>query len=193
MAGSRTVTVLVADVVASTELFADLGTAGADSARRLVFAAFDAGIAANDGVLVKTMGDGCLASFGSAADAVTSAVAIQQAVTDLRESRVPGLALRVGVAVGDVTEEDGDIFGPAVVAASRLCSAAGEHQILATEMVRLLAGDRGGHQYDAAGDLILKGIAEPVAACTVRFEPPVASARPSRPGGHTQRDRGGAR
>jgi tetratricopeptide (TPR) repeat protein len=142
----------------------------------LVFAAFDVGIAASGGVLVKTMGDGCLASFGSAADAVTSAVAIQQTVADLRELRVPGLALRVGVAVGDVTEEDGDVFGPAVVTASRLCSAAGEHQILATEMVRMLAGDRGGHRYDAVGDLILKGIAAPVAACRVRFEPTGARA-----------------
>ena len=89
-----------------------------------LFAAFSAAIEAADGVLIKTMGDGCLASFGSAADAVTAAVALQQAVAGLRERKVPGLGLRVGVAVGDVTEEDGDVFGPAVVIASRLCSAA---------------------------------------------------------------------
>ena len=88
----------------------------------------------------------------------------------LRERKVPGLSLRVGVAVGDVTEEDGDVFGPAVVTASRLCSAAGEHQILATDMVRMLAGDRGGHHYEAVGELILKGIADPVPACTIRVD-----------------------
>ena len=54
------------------------------------------------------------------------------------------------------------MFGPAVVAAS-LCSAADEHQVLATDMVRMLDGDRGGHHYEAVGDLILKGLPEPVA------------------------------
>ena len=74
-----------------------------------------AAVDAGDGVLVKTMGDGCLASFGSAADAITAAVAVQQAAARLRVRKVPGLGLRVGMAVGDVTEEDDDVFGPAVV------------------------------------------------------------------------------
>ena len=122
-------------------------------------------------MLIKTMGDGCLASFGSAADAVTAAdLRSSTRLPRLRERKVPGLGLRVGVAVGDVTEEDGDVFGPAVVIASRLCSAAAEHGILATEVVRALAGDRGGHHYEAAGELMLKGIAEPVAACTIRVD-----------------------
>ena len=129
-------TVLVADVVGSTELFGRLGVDRADDARRALFSVFSAAIAAGDGVLINTMGDGCLASFSSAADAVTAAIAVQQAVARLREQKVPGLGLRVGIAVGDVTEEDGDVFGPAVVTASRLCSAAGEHQVLATDLVR---------------------------------------------------------
>lgn len=163
-------TVLVADVVASTELFGRLGVDRADTARRAVFAAFTSAVATGDGSLIKTMGDGCLASFVSAADGVTAAVALQQAVGGLRERKVPGLGLRIGLAVGDVTEEDGDVFGPAVVTASRLCSAASEHQILATETVRMMAGDRRGHRYEAVGELILKGISAPVAACAVRFE-----------------------
>jgi tetratricopeptide (TPR) repeat protein len=162
--------VLVADVVGSTELFGRLGVDRADDARRALFDAFSAAIGASDGVLIKTMGDGCLASFSSAADAVTAAIAVQQAVARLREQKVPGLGLRVGIAVGDVTEEDGDVFGPAVVTASRLCSAAGEHQVLATDLVRMLAGDRGGHHYEAIGELMLKGIAAPVAACTIRVD-----------------------
>ena len=161
---------LVADVAGSTELFGRLGVERADDARRALFNAFSVAIGAGDGVLIKTMGDGCLASFSSAADAVTAAIAVQQAVARLREQKVPGLGLRVGIAVGDVTEEDGDVFGPAVVTASRLCSAAGEHQVLATDMVRMLAGDRGGHHYEAIGELILKGIAAPVAACSIRVD-----------------------
>jgi adenylate cyclase len=96
-------TVLVADVVGSPELFGRLGVDRADDARRALFTAFAAAIAAGDGVLIKTMGDGCLASFGSAADAVTAAVALQRAVGGLRDHKMPGLSLRVGVAVGDVT------------------------------------------------------------------------------------------
>ena len=170
-------TVLVADMVDSTEMFGRLGVDRADDARRALFAVFSTVIGAGDGVLIKTMGDGCLASFGSAADAVSAAVAIQQAVAGLRERKVPGLSLRVGVAVGDVTEEDGDVFGPAVVTAGRLCSAAGEHQVLATDMVRMLAGDRGGHHYEAVGELILKGLPEPVAACAVRVDAAATSGR----------------
>ena len=174
MARRRTLTVLVADVVGSTELFGRLGADRADDARRALFSAFSAAIGAGDGVLIKTMGDGCLASFDSAADAVTAAIVVQQAVTRLREHRVPGLGLRVGIAVGDVTEEDGDVFGPVVVTASRLCSDAREHQVLATELVRMLAGDRGGHHYEAIGELILKGIADPVPACIVRVDAAVS-------------------
>ena len=177
MERTRTVTVLVADVVGSTALFAHLGEEQADVARRAVFAAFEEAVHEGSGSLVKTMGDGCLASFGSAADAVTAAVALQHHAARLRDRSVPGLGLRVGLAVGDVTEEDGDVFGPAVVTASRLCDAAGEHQVLASETVRHLAGTRGGHRYEAAGELILKGIAEPVAACTVVVDAP-ADTRP---------------
>ena len=108
---------------------------------------------------------------------MTAAIALQHAVARLREREVPALGLRVGVAVGDVTEEDGDVFGPAVVTASRLCGAAGEHQILATDMVRMLAGDRGGHHYETVGELVLNGIAEPVPACAVRVDAERATER----------------
>jgi class 3 adenylate cyclase len=93
---SRTLTVVVADVVGSTELFSKLGVERADDARRVLFASFDAAVEASNGTLVKTMGDGCLLSFGSAADAVTSAVALQHAASRLRERKIPGLRLRIG-------------------------------------------------------------------------------------------------
>ena len=60
MASGRTLTVLVADVVSSTELFGRLGVDRADEARRALFKAFSNAIRKGDGVLIKTMGDGCL-------------------------------------------------------------------------------------------------------------------------------------
>ena len=72
-------------------------------------------VVACDGVEVKNTGDGLLARFGAGANAMRAAVAIQQATE--RHPRTAGVALsvRVGVALGDVTFEDGDVFGTPVV------------------------------------------------------------------------------
>ena len=68
------------------------------------------------------MGDGFLATFGSAARAVAAAVGIQQGIDAQRfvEPHV-ALALRIGLGLGDVTVEDGDVFGTPVIEAARLC------------------------------------------------------------------------
>lgn len=167
MATSRTLSVLVADVVESTPLFAELGSALADTLRRALFAALTETVEANGGTLVKTMGDGCLATFPAAADAVSAGVSVHSAAAlATRHGVAP--RLRVGVAVGDVTvEEDDDVFGTAVIVASRLCSVAAPGQVLVTDVVKALAGDRGGHRYELQGPLALKGLPEPVPASRV--------------------------
>jgi class 3 adenylate cyclase len=84
---------------------------------------------------VKTLGDGVPAVFGSASDAVSAAVEIRRTVD--RESRagpVP-LAVRVGVALGDVSFEEDDVFGAPVVEAARLVAVATPGQILTTAAV----------------------------------------------------------
>lgn len=171
---------LVVDVVASTELFETLGVDASDAVRRDLFGVFADEIIEHGGTLVKTMGDGCLASFGAAADAVGAAVALHVGTARLARRRCPGLQLRAGAAVGDVTEDGGDVFGPAVITASRLCNAAAPGQVLVTDLVRGLAGDRGGHHYDRVGELLLKGIAEPVAASAVQWDD-IESDRPPIP------------
>src|SRR5262249_43395791 len=85
------------------------------------------------------------------------------------------LAIRVGVSVGEATTEDGDWFGIPVIEAARLCSTAEGGQILVTDLVRRLAGDRAGHHFGMFDALVLKGFAEPVTACEVAWrerEPP---------------------
>ena len=72
------------------------------------------------------------------------------------------LVIRIGVAAGDVVEDEGDYYGPAVVEAARLCPAATGGEILLTDLVRRLAGDRPGVGYEAVGPMVLKGIPEPV-------------------------------
>ncbi|MGH9021568.1 MAG: ATP-binding protein, partial [Acidimicrobiia bacterium] len=79
--------------------------------------------------------------------------------------------VRIGISAGDVTLEDGDCFGTPVIEAARLCTEAAGGQILVTEVVRLLAGSGGGHEFVAVGALVLKGLPAPVPANEVTWEP----------------------
>jgi len=168
--------VMFTDLVGSTELMTRLGDAAFDRVRGEHFAALREAIVDAGGVVVKNTGDGVLATFTSAVDALTAAVAIQQA-TD-RHSRSLGtpLAVRVGLALGEVSVEDGDVFGTPVVEAARLVAAARTGQILATALVRAVAGSRAGVPFTDLGPLELKGLAEPVSTCEVGWEPPAPAA-----------------
>jgi class 3 adenylate cyclase len=96
---------------------------------------------------VKTTGDGFLATFDSPADAVECARRIREAI------RALGLAVRVGIHIGQCEVPDGDVAGIAVHVASRVLSAAAADEVLVSGTVRdLLLGsdmkfeDRGRHQ-----------------------------------------------
>jgi class 3 adenylate cyclase/tetratricopeptide (TPR) repeat protein len=163
--------VLFTDLVGSTELLSRLGEAAFDGVRRAHFAALRDHIGLRGGAEVKTTGDGLLATFPSAADAVGCAVAMQQAVeVHGRAAGVP-LAIRVGVSLGDVSFEDGDVFGTPVVEAARLVALARGGQILATSLVRAVAGGRTDAHFADLGCLELKGLPMPVATCEVAWEP----------------------
>ena len=172
MADTHTATILVTDLVGSTELRVRLGEEQAEHLRREHDDLVRGAIEASGGTCVKNLGDGVLALFESASDAVSAAVAVQQA-SDLHTRSHPDrpLELRVGLSAGDVTLEDGDCFGTPVVEASRLCGVATGGQILAAELVRMLARGRGGHTFVAAGERELKGLPEPVPVAVVGWEP----------------------
>jgi hypothetical protein len=161
--------VLVADIVESTRLATALGPERADEVRRSVFGRFEMAAQQHAGTLVKTLGDGCLITYSSASDGIAAGVELVEAINRLGR-HVPGLRVRVGIAVGDLTEEDGDVFGEAVVLARRVCDAASSGQVLVTDVARALAGARGAIAWQRIGDLFLKGIDEPV---------PCSAARPS--------------
>jgi adenylate cyclase len=74
------------------------------------------------GRLVKTTGDGMLAEFGSAVDAARCAVDIQlsMASANLNIASSKRVELRIGIHVGDIISDDGDIFGDGVNIAARL-------------------------------------------------------------------------
>jgi len=169
--GTQTATILVSDLVGSTELRAALGEDRAEEVRRLHDRALTEAAERAGGIVVKGLGDGLLVQFAGAAEAVGVAVAMQQAVDALGRREGLDLSIRVGVSSGDVTVEDGDCFGVPVVEASRLCAAAGSDEIYAAEVVTVLARGRGNHEIEPVGDLVLKGLPDPVAVHRIGWEP----------------------
>jgi class 3 adenylate cyclase len=79
-------------------------------------------IAEHQGRIVKLMGDGVLCEFGSVVDAVACAIAIQRGMAD-REGAVPEdqrIRFRIGINLGDVVSDEGDLYGDGVNVAARL-------------------------------------------------------------------------
>jgi predicted ATPase/class 3 adenylate cyclase len=163
-----TVTVLFTDLVGSTELLVALGEDRFDSVRDEHDALVGGTIAAHHGEVVKQTGDGYMAAFLRAADAVGAAGEIQRLVAKRNEGSEIALGVRIGISAGDATERAGDYHGVAVVEAARLCAAAAGGQILASETVRSLVGSRGGHDFVVLGEVDLKGL-PPLATVAVRW------------------------
>jgi len=160
--GTFTAAVLLTDLVGSTALRVELGEEAADDVRRRHDAVLGTAIARSGGRVVKGTGDGLLATFETASDALDGGLAVQAAVAELaRESGRP-LAVRVGIACGDVTSEGGDCFGRPVVEASRLCDLAEGGQVLCTTLVSELAGGNVGHERRHLGARTLEGLEDPV-------------------------------
>ena len=162
---------LFTDIVGSTELSVSRSPEQADEVRRRHFSVLRRAIAANEGREAKNLGDGLMVVFDSASSAIACAVAMQQAVAAESERGGIALAIRVGISGGEVTREGDDYFGDAIVEAARLCGACDAGQILASDVVRLIAGRRITHEVRSVGQLALKGLPEPLAAVEVLWEP----------------------
>lgn len=90
----------------------------------------------NEGVLVKTMGDGTLSWFGKAQNAVRAAVRFQKSLKEFNQGRPSGktpLLVRIGLNTGMGIVEENDIFGDAVNVASRFESLAAPREIYISE------------------------------------------------------------
>ncbi|HUW01235.1 MAG TPA: AAA family ATPase [Acidimicrobiales bacterium] len=173
MGTSGLVTLVFTDLVGSTEMAESIGDRAADELRREHFALLREAITDTDGVEVKTIGDAMMASYSTASDAIDGAVAMQQAIELAnRTASGPEISMRIGLSAGDATFEDDDWFGRPVVEASRLCAAAEGGQILAAEIVRVLAGNRSDHEIESRGERELKGLPEPITVCEVAWSLP---------------------
>ncbi len=135
---------------------------------------------AHGGSEVKTMGDGFMASFGSATKALECAEAIQRALT--RDPSPAGAGegqhaitfkVRIGLNAGEPIAEDdpggrSDLFGTAVIVAARIAAQAHGGEILVSDVVRQLVAGKGFHFADR-GEQALKGFEEPVRLFEVKW------------------------
>ncbi|MFN0027932.1 MAG: ATP-binding protein [Acidimicrobiales bacterium] len=169
--------ILFTDLVGSTAMRAALGEEAADQLRRQHDQLLTAEVHAQRGVVVKGSGDGVMAAFASATDALNAAVTAQQALWRYNQTAPAGaeLAVRMGLSVGDVSWEDGDCFGAPVVEAARLEALAEGGTILCADLVRVLARGRGSHRFLERGLLELRGLPEPMLAWEVCWDPPLAT------------------
>ena len=173
--GTRTV--LFTDVVGSTALRSALGETAADALDLEVFRLHENAIEGHGGVIVKTLGDGMMATFGGAERAIAAAVEIQARVRDRNRRANPEIGLRIGISTGDVTETpEGDQIGTPVIEAARLCDAGRAGEILIAEVVRLLAGSRGDHDLIELGPREYKGLVAPLTTWEVRWDDAAAPA-----------------
>jgi class 3 adenylate cyclase len=133
-------TIMMTDVVSSTELLRARGDRDADDILALQAAIVQHQIAAFGGRVHKSLGDGFLISFPSTVAAVRAASAIQRALHEHNTADPQrSIEIRIGIHTGEVTERGGDLFGQAVHAAARVMAEAGGGQVLTTDDVRKFA------------------------------------------------------
>ena len=171
LVSTESVVVLFTDLVSSTELASGLPPEAADELRRGHFSTLRRATASSGGTEVKNLGDGLMVAFSTASAALSCAVAMQQAVElDGRRTGRP-LGLRVGLSAGEATREGEDYFGDPVIEAARLSARAEGGQILASDLVRRMAGRRSPYRFEPQGALQLKGLPEALDAVEVAWEP----------------------
>ena len=156
-------TIVFTDIVGSTAMTQKLG----DQAAMQIVETHDTivrdALAQTGGREIKHLGDGIMAVFLSAADAMRCSARVQKAL-EAQAGRTPHpVQVRIGVASGDPVERQGDFFGSTVQLAARLCAKAEPGQTLvASSVVELCEGKP--VRFASVGELQLKGFAEPVPA-----------------------------
>ncbi len=161
-----TAVILFLDIAGSTALTTELGDAAYREKERELDASLRAAITEAGGTPVegKVLGDGVMAVFASARQAIDAA----QRCRDLGNEA--GLPLHLGIHAGDVVREGNNVHGGAVQVAARVQGTAAPGEILVSATVRDLARTSAGVEFEDRGEHELKGIAEPQRLFAVRAE-----------------------
>jgi class 3 adenylate cyclase/pimeloyl-ACP methyl ester carboxylesterase len=124
----------------------------------------DPEIERNRGRIVKTTGDGLLVEFASAQDAVRSAIEIQTGMVQRERdsSQDERIQYRVGINVGDVVFDDGDIFGDGVNVAARLEGLSEPGGVCLSDSVYQMVQDRLNEPFRDLGSQRVKNISRAI-------------------------------
>ena len=168
----RLAAVLAADMVGYSRLMEadERGTLARLRTHRIEL--IDPAIAKNQGRIIKTTGDGMLVEFQSVADAVKCAVEVQERMrrrnSDVADDR--RIEFRIGINLGDIIFEDGDIFGDGVNIAARVEQLAEAGGICVTAAVHDQVDGRVDAVFEDLGEKLLKNISRPVRIYRVAVE-----------------------
>lgn len=149
--------ILAADVVGYARMLGEDEAATVAALKALRDEVFGPVFADHKGVVVKSMGDGWLVEFSSAVEAVNAAMQVQD-----RLKSHPGIALRMGMHIGDITRSEDDLYGDGINIAARLEALAPPGGILISDAVYSSLDGTLSPSFEAAGDRSLKNIARTV-------------------------------
>lgn len=178
----RLAAVMLADLVGYSRMVADDEAGTIRRVAALIGGTVRPIVARHRGRIVKGTGDGFLAEFASAVEAVACAAAIQEAMAAAASAEPPPrrLLFRIGVNLGDIiAAEDGDIYGDGVNIAARLEALAEAGGIAISGKVQAEVRGRLPLAWEDGGERALKNIPEPVRVFLHR--PGQAAATPARP------------
>ena len=155
---------LFADIAESTALTEQLGDSAFRTKARELDTSLRAVIRECAGTPVegKVLGDGVLAVFTSARQAIDCALRCEAAGEPL------GLQLHLGIHAGDVIREGNNVYGGAVNIAARIAAASEPGEVLVSDTLRGLARTSAGVTFDDRGEHTLKGVGEPQRLFAVR-------------------------
>ena len=164
--------ILAADVVGYTRLMGSDETGTYSRLKLLRRELIDPNIKAHGGRVVKSTGDGVLVEFASAVEAVMCAVEVQRAMADRNVKIVPEkrIVFRVGLNIGDLIIDQGDIYGDGVNIAARLEGLSAPGGICISSKVYEEVRDKLPYSFVDQGDQEVKNVARPVRAYALTAE-----------------------
>jgi adenylate cyclase len=160
----RLAAILAADVAGYSRLIGADEGATLQGFKAIKAELIDPTISEHHGRLVNTTGDGLLVEFSSVVDALLCATELQAGMAE-RNATVPPdkrIEFRIGINVGDVVVEDGDIFGDGVNVAARLEGLAEPGGICVSALVQRDAAGKLDLTFEDLGERTLKKIARPL-------------------------------
>ena len=155
-ANQGTTTVMFTDIVSSSRIAEVVGDQVWAEAIDWHLESLTCLIEANNGTLVKSLGDGTMSVFPSARGAVNTAIAMQKMLD--KSEREPAFSIRIGLHTGDVVRSKGDFFGTVVNKTARIAGVAEPAQILLSDVTRAMVEARGDYQFQGNRTVELKGI-----------------------------------